>query len=163
MKKILILGGYGNTGVVLARLLLQETDSKIILAGRNINKADEAAKELNKLFNGERVKGIFADASDSESLKRAFQEIDFVIVASGTVKYVKNIALQVIEAKIGYLDIQVSVKKIAELAKLSGEINKSGCCFITDGGFHPGSLPCQWLCPALVTIFCKIFNRRNRL
>jgi saccharopine dehydrogenase-like NADP-dependent oxidoreductase len=32
-KKLLILGGYGNTGRLIAELMLQETDVRVILAG----------------------------------------------------------------------------------------------------------------------------------
>jgi hypothetical protein len=33
--KLLILGGYGSAGLPLARLLLKETDLRLILAGRD--------------------------------------------------------------------------------------------------------------------------------
>ncbi|MCU0486844.1 MAG: KR domain-containing protein [Anaerolineales bacterium] len=72
----LILGGYGNTGSVLARFLLQETSLNLVLAGRNESRASAAAAELNRRFPGERVSGRQADASDPASLRRAFQEID---------------------------------------------------------------------------------------
>ena len=31
----LLLGGYGNTGRLISRLLLQETDVQLVIAGRN--------------------------------------------------------------------------------------------------------------------------------
>jgi saccharopine dehydrogenase (NAD+, L-lysine-forming) len=43
-----------------------------------------------------------------------------------------------LEARIGYLDIQYSTQKIALLKSMVDEIQQAGCCFITDGGFHPG-------------------------
>ena len=39
MPKILILGGYGYTGRLLSRHLLQESGAEIILAGRHLEKA----------------------------------------------------------------------------------------------------------------------------
>ena len=40
-KTFLILGGYGGVGRSLARLLLQETDIRLVLAGQTIEKANE--------------------------------------------------------------------------------------------------------------------------
>lgn len=137
-KTILILGGYGNTGRPLARLLLQESDAQLVLAGRNLEKAKVLTGELNLAFEGNRVSAACVDASDPVSLRQAFAEIDFVVVASSTTQYTSQIATAVLEAKIGYLDIQYSTPKIALLKSIAEEIKQAGCCFITDGGFHPG-------------------------
>jgi hypothetical protein len=42
-KTFLILGRYGGVGRPLARLLLQETDVRLVLAGRTVEKAQAAA------------------------------------------------------------------------------------------------------------------------
>jgi hypothetical protein len=137
-KTILILGGYGNTGRVLARLLLQHTNADLVLAGRNIANAKQLAAELNQPANDNRVSGIYADATDITSLRQAFTGIDIVVVASSTTQYTRQIAEMALEARIGYLDIQYSTPKIALLKSMADEILQRGCCFITDGGFHPG-------------------------
>jgi saccharopine dehydrogenase (NAD+, L-lysine-forming) len=137
-KTILILGGYGNTGRPLARLLLQESDVHLLLAGRNLQKAKVLADELNHAFEGNRVGGVCVDASDMESLKRAFTGVDFVVVASSTLQFTRQIVAAALEARIGYLDIQYSTQKIALLKSMAEEIQQAGCCFITDAGFHPG-------------------------
>ena len=137
-KKFLILGGYGHTGQPLAQILLQETDVQLVLAGRSLQKAQATAAEFNQGFQGNRVVGAFADASDKAGLERAFQGIDLVIVASSTARYAREVATAALAAGIDYLDIQYSTQKIAALKSLSAEIEKAGRCFITDGGFHPG-------------------------
>jgi saccharopine dehydrogenase (NAD+, L-lysine-forming) len=152
-QTFVVLGGYGNTGRPLAQLLLQETDVRVVLAGRSIKKAQAAAAQLNSRYEGNRVSGTFADASDRASLPKAFTGVDLVIVASSTTKYAREVAVAALEADIDYLDIQISAKKIAELESLSGEIEKAGSCFITDGGFHPG-LPA-----ALVRYVAAYFDR----
>ncbi len=63
-KNLLILGGYGNTGRPLARLLLQETDAHLLLAGRDLAKALALAAKLNAGFGGDRVRGCHVDAVD---------------------------------------------------------------------------------------------------
>jgi saccharopine dehydrogenase (NAD+, L-lysine-forming) len=137
-NSILILGGYGNTGKALARLLLQETEVQLVLAGRDINKAKQLADELNKTVGVNRVRGIFADASDSASLRQAFTGMSIVVMASSTTQNCRQVAEIALEARSGYLDIQYSNQKIAQLKSIAAEIQKAGCCFITDGGFHPG-------------------------
>ncbi|HEY44655.1 MAG TPA: NAD(P)H-binding protein [Anaerolineae bacterium] len=137
-KKLLILGGYGNTGQLIARLLLQETNAELILAGRSIKKADNLATLLNDRFEGDRVTGICADASDVENLKQAFHGVDMVIVASSTAEYAKYVAVTALEVGIDYMDIQYSTEKTSLLKSMTSEIEKAGRCFITDGGFHPG-------------------------
>jgi saccharopine dehydrogenase-like NADP-dependent oxidoreductase len=59
-------------------------------------------------------------------------------VASSTTQYTRQVATIALESRIGYLDIQYSTQKIALLKTMADEIQQAGCCFITDGGFHPG-------------------------
>jgi len=137
-QSILILGGYGNTGKYLAPLLLSQTDVYLVLAGRNKEKAQQFAFDLNNQFKGNRVSGVYADASNSESLRSVFKEVNFVLVASSTVKYVKEVATAALESGIDHLDIQYSQKKVPILKSSEKEIEKAGLCFITEAGFHPG-------------------------
>ena len=137
-KTILILGGYGNTGKPLARLLLQESDAQLVLAGRNLEKAQGFANELNLAFQGNRVRGACVDASDIASMRQAFSGVNFVVVASSTTQFTRQVVTAAMEARIGYLDIQYSPQKIALLKSIAPAIQQAGCCFITDGGFHPG-------------------------
>jgi saccharopine dehydrogenase-like NADP-dependent oxidoreductase len=135
---ILILGGYGNTGRPLARLLLQESNAHLVLSGRNLDKARIYTDELNQAFEGNRVGCVCVDASDLPSLRNACEAIDFVIVASSTSQFTRQVAQVALEKKVGYLDIQYSSQKISILKSMESAIQQAGCCFITDGGFHPG-------------------------
>jgi NAD(P)-dependent dehydrogenase (short-subunit alcohol dehydrogenase family) len=137
-NRLLIIGGYGNTGRLIARLLLQETNAELILAGRSIKKAENLARLLNDRFEGNRVTGSCVDASNTESLKQAFRGMDMVIVASSTAKYAKDVAVSSLEVGTDYLDIQYSTEKTSLLISMTPEIENAGRCFITDGGFHPG-------------------------
>jgi saccharopine dehydrogenase (NAD+, L-lysine-forming) len=135
---LLILGGYGNTGKLLARLLLQQTDAHLVLAGRDRTKAERAASEFNAAFPGGRVAGASVDAADPRSLAQAFQNIDLALVASSTAKFTRQIAGEALKAGIDYLDIQYSTRKVEALKAMEQDILAAGRCFITDGGFHPG-------------------------
>jgi short subunit dehydrogenase-like uncharacterized protein len=135
---ILILGGYGNTGRALARLLLQESNVQLVLAGRSLDKASGYAEELNRTFKGSRVRSACVDASDLAGLRNTFTEVDFVIMASSTTQFTSQVAQAAVDTKIGYLDIQYSSQKFQYLRSIEEAIQQAGCCFITDGGFHPG-------------------------
>lgn len=152
-RTFLILGGYGETGRRLARLLLQETDVRLVLAGRSNEKAERAAARLNDAYEGNRATGVRADVAETESLEQLFAGVDFVLVASSTVRYARQVATAALAAGVDYLDIQISRQKLAVLQSLTGEILNAGRCFITEAGFHPG-LPA-----ALVRFVSQHFDR----
>ena len=138
-KTVLILGGYGNSGLPIARLLLQECDVQLIIAGRNLGRGQRTADELNREFNTDRASSKQVDAANSDSLKAAFAGVDIVIVASSTMDYVHNVAYAALETGTDYLDVQLSCPpKLDALNRLREEIEERGRCFITDGGYHPG-------------------------
>ena len=140
-KTFLILGGYGNAGRLIAELLLQETPVRLVLAGRNLAKAQQQAKILNQKFNVQRVASAYVDAADLANLKAVFASVDLVIVASSTSSYVENITQAALITGIDYLDLQLSsAHKIQVLETLKTDIEQAGRCFITNGGFHPGLL-----------------------
>ena len=152
-KTLLILGGYGNTGRPLVDLLLRETDARMIIAGRSAEKAQGLADRLNRSLPEPRLRGMALDASQPESLAKAFAGVDMVVVASSTTRYAAQVAQAALNAGIDYLDIQYSPQKFAALQALSTQIEAAGRCFITDGGFHPG-LPA-----ALVRFGAASFDR----
>ena len=150
---IIILGGYGNTGRALARLMLAHSRVRLVLAGRNEARAQAAADELNQRFPGKRVRGIAADAGDRKSLLRAFKGAKLVVAASSTSPVATVVAEAALEAGLDYLDPQFSRAKVAALQKMAARIQAAGRCFITDAGFHPG-LPA-----ALVRFAAARFDR----
>ena len=76
-KTFLILGGYGNTGRLIADLLLQETDVQLILAGRNLERAKALTNELNHKYKGNRLSALRVDAAEPQCLKNAFTNVDY--------------------------------------------------------------------------------------
>ena len=134
MKRILILGGYGSTGRPLTELLLHETNAHLILAGRNTQKANKLVAELNS----KRVSSAYVDAGDITTLREAMTDIDLVVVTSSTAQFTHNVATAALEARADYLDVLYSTEKTAVLRSLAQQIEAVDCCFVTDGGFHPG-------------------------
>jgi len=152
-SRIIILGGYGNTGRAFARLMLEHSPVRLVLAGRSEARAVAQAAALNARFPGDRVSAIAADASDRQSLLRAFTGMDIIVAASSTSNVVTTVAEAALEAGLDYLDPQFSRAKVATLQAMAARIEAAGRCFITDGGFHPG-LPA-----ALVRLAASRFER----
>ena len=137
-KTILVLGGYGSTGKVFCQYLLKETSANVVIGGRKIEKAEELANKLKREFPQDRISTQYVDASDAESLRKAFVNIDFVLVASTTAKWAKQIAELALEANIDYLDVYFQQDVYPILETLKQQITDAGRCFITQSGFHPG-------------------------
>jgi hypothetical protein len=138
MTKILILGGTGYTGKPIARLLLEHSEASITLATRHLDKAQALADEFNQHFPGGRASAVYADAADTASLRAAFQDQDLIIVAAPTTAQAENVVRTALETGVDYLDVQIGARKFAMLQSLAEEIKRSGRCFITEAGFHPG-------------------------
>ncbi len=137
--KIFILGGYGNTGKLIAELLLKETESNITIAGRSFEKAKELSDHLNSKYSMSKCAALKIDVNDQHLLVESIKGFSLVVVASSTTDHVKKVAEACLEAKVDYIDTQLSTKYKHEiLAGLEERINQAGCCFITDAGFHPG-------------------------
>lgn len=79
-KRVLIIGGYGNFGQFVARMLAREVDMQVIIAGRSLDKAKLLATQLSAINPPETV------ALDiTQPLAEALKEIapDIVIHTSG--------------------------------------------------------------------------------
>ncbi len=137
-RAIVILGGYGTAGRLIALWLLRKTDAKLVIAGRDIEHAEIFAGELNSEFPGERARAEKVDASDPRQLRRSFHDARMVLVASSTSMFTDVIVGAALDSQIDYIDIQYSSSKVAYLKSISRRIEELGLCFITDGGFHPG-------------------------
>jgi saccharopine dehydrogenase (NAD+, L-lysine-forming) len=137
-KKLLILGGYGNTGRCLAELLLQESGAHLVLAGRDLQKARDLAAKLNSDYPGDRTSSRYVDASDLESQLEAYRDVDMLVVASSTSHLTREITEAALQTQTDYFDVNFSTSKLELLQKLVARIRESGRIFITDGGFHPG-------------------------
>jgi len=137
-QKILILGGYGNTGRLIADLLLQHSDARIVIAGRSAERAVRETKKLNAEYSGNRVTVQSVDATDSSELRMACANVDFLVNATSTSDHTREIIQTVLAANVDYLDTQYSSRKVAVLESLRPQIKDSQSCIITDGGFHPG-------------------------
>ena len=138
MAEIVILGGAGFTGRLIAKHLLEQSDAGITLASRHIDKVSTLAEKLNSEYQGNRVKSVFADAGNYESLVSAFRGKTMVVVTAPVTAFTEILVKAALDSGIDYLDVELGAKKFAYLQSVSDEIRQSGRCFITESGFHPG-------------------------
>lgn len=136
--RILLLGGYGLTGRLLARHLLEQTDAEVVLAGRHPDKAEQLAARLNAGFEGRRIFSRRVDAAVRDDLLQALPGVDLVLVAAPTARHSATVIRAALDCGVDYLDVQLDARKLALLRSLAPEIERAGRCFITEAGFHPG-------------------------
>ena len=85
----LVLGGAGNTGSRIARLLLAEcSGARVALAGRKLEVAAELAREFGQVYGAERCRALRVDASDPTGVRAGLEGVGMVVGASSTACHV---------------------------------------------------------------------------
>ncbi len=139
MKTIAILGGYGRAGQAIALHLVKETDAQILILGRDLQRAQEAAKKLNAGLPAARAQGFSVNARDGESLKAALQDADIAINCVRTIGFVETVTKAALDAKTDLMDITLNPREIHKVChRVHSEILGRGRCFIVDAGIIPG-------------------------
>ncbi len=139
-KNILIIGGYGLAGRQIAKLLLHANpELNIVLAGRNLQKAEKEAEQINRASATHNVSALQLDAKDKTALKKAFDQTDFIVNAASIIEQTSIIVEAVLESGKDYLDTQLSSpNKLGILFQNADQFLEKDICYVTDGGFHPG-------------------------
>lgn len=154
---VLVLGGYGTTGCMLSELLLEWSDADVVVAGRDLGKAERAAGRLAAKYPG-RVSARVADASSAVSLDEALVGVDLVAVAASVLACADVVIEAALRAGSDYFDLLLpGAGKHAALERLRSRIEADGRCFITDGGIHPG------LSAPIIRALAPAFERLERV
>ncbi len=135
---VVILGGTGNTGRVVARLLAKRTDATLTLLGRDGERAGEDARALAR-ETGRAVHGGRADAAQPGTLPPLLADADAVVLATSTAAHVPGVAVAALETRTHYLDTLLSSpEKWRALRRLAPDAAAQGLCLVSDAGLHPG-------------------------
>ena len=130
-----ILGGSGEAGHIIAKLLLKREDTHVILMGRSETKLANACTHLGST----RVETRVVDSQDLEALRTAMLDLDLIIVAAPVLNRVAEIAQVALETSTSWLDILVDTPEKTEvLTALGQEFSKAGLSLIASSGLHPG-------------------------
>ncbi len=134
-KTVLLLGGYGAAGIEIAKLLVEHTGVRLIVAGRDASGALATASELNSRHGAERVEGVQVDATDPTSLTPVFERCDLVTVCAPLPGIQRQVMEAALEAQIDYVALNV---EMMDRPDLSSRVERAGLRFVTDAGIVPG-------------------------
>ena len=133
-QRIGIVGGYGRVGLETAQHLIKITNYDIVISGRSIKKADEAAANL-----GARVSGQMVDINDQSTLDVFCRRCDIVINCAGPSAVVQDrVALAAIRQSIHYVDPGGYNMLYKILEEKENEIKNKGLRFVISAGLFPG-------------------------
>ena len=135
---ILILGGYGGAGRILAELLLRETDKDILIAGRNREKAEAFGTQLNSRHPGSRVSARVADAARPDTVEPLFREAGLAVISVPLGDLLVPLVKLALRTETDWIDLLFQPDTMDLLQPLSEEVVHLGRTVITQGGFHPG-------------------------
>ncbi|MBI4154616.1 saccharopine dehydrogenase NADP-binding domain-containing protein [Candidatus Woesearchaeota archaeon] len=134
MKRIIILGGYGNIGKVVAKDLFSSCKHcEIVIAGSDKKKAEEYASS----FNNKRVKGLGVNVKDINKTAEILKGSDVVI---NCVIYYLNLHIMkaCLKAKANYLDLGGLFHMTKKQLKLHKEFKRNNLIAVLGCGSTPG-------------------------
>lgn len=128
--KILIVGGYGQVGRLIAEKLAPLFPNRLIISGRNIDKAESAASEVGYGAQGRSV-DIFAEGAEN-----VLEGVSLVVVCHDQVntKFVE----QCLSRGIHYVDISADYTFLSQVEMLDGLARQNNATAILSVGLAPG-------------------------
>jgi saccharopine dehydrogenase-like NADP-dependent oxidoreductase len=132
MSKILITGGYGKVGSIIAKELAKYYPQRIIIAGRNIQKAIDFTKE----YDGD-IFPIELNVNDSSNIETALKDVSLIINCID-LKEPFFLVKSAITKGIGYLDVTAHESFMRVCFGMKKEAEKSGARILLGAGLIPG-------------------------
>ncbi len=130
-KKILIIGGYGNVGRIIATELGKQFPGQVIVAGRNYQKAKEFSLEL-----GQQIIPMVLDISRISANDGLLNDVGIVMMCldQENIEFVR----QCIRRGIHYIDISASYSILSKIEALNEEAKEAGATAVLSVGLAPG-------------------------
>jgi len=135
-KRILLVGATGYAGRKLANYLLTDTDSTVVLSGRNRAKLDELRSSLHRQDLSHRIELLELDATALDFA--ALPEFDLLVNATANGPHNTSLIQACLERRADWIDMQMTNELLTPPIELQAEIERAGCCFVIQAGFHPG-------------------------
>lgn len=152
--EVVILGGYGTTGLGIGRRLAADPGFRVTLVGRNAGRLAVAAAEIRADCGAL----VAARQGDTETLPTLIGGADIVVSAMSDTARAPLVARAALAAGCDYLDVHLSSPaKWRLLRALEPEIRSAGRLFISDAGLHPG-LPAVMVRDVAATIDLRRAN-----
>lgn len=130
--KIFMLGGYGAVGLPGAKLLAEsDMVSELALAGRSLERAQQAAEEV-----GDKARAVQVDANDEKQLALLVADYDIVVNSASN-----QVALPALRAAVRagahYCDVGWGQEFIAKMLELAVEARDAGITAVICTGTSP--------------------------
>lgn len=129
--RVLIVGGYGNVGQRIARLLDEDLGDRLLIAGRDVRHATRFAATLR---DGATARLI--DIDDPESYASALIDVVAVIMCLDTTELAFPLAC--VKRGIRYIDISASYEVIERLSFLRDLATAHQATIVCSVGLAPG-------------------------
>ncbi len=134
--RILLVGATGYAGRKLAFYLLTDTDATVILSGRSTAKLDELRSSLHGCDLAHRTESLELDAADLDVA--ALPEFDLLVNAMANGPHNASLIEACVERRADWIDMQMTNELLEPPNELRAKIERAGCCFVIQAGFHPG-------------------------
>lgn len=137
MYKILILGGYGNFGARIVRALDQKDNIQLIIAGRNLDKANALLNTLTRKTDHVAIE--IDQASNFFKDKLNNLNVDCLIHTSGPYQSQQyNVAEACIETNTHYIDLSDGREFVEGFSALDKKAKEKGVLLVTGASTLPG-------------------------
>ena len=132
---LIIFGGTGVFGSLVAEDLLAHTDARLTLAGRSADGLRQVARPF-----GDRVTTAVADIGDAESVTRAVSGSAGVICCAGPFQKLSlNVLRAAIDCRVPYADLADSREYVNAVDELQDPIRRAGIRVLTGLSTVPGT------------------------
>ena len=137
-NRILLVGATGYAGRKLANYLLTDTDATVILSGKSRAKLNELQSSLHTHDLAHRIELLELDAADLDFT--ALTDFDLLVNATGKGQHNASLIEACLERRADWIDMQMTNELLRPPTELRAKIERAGCCFVIQAGFHPGVL-----------------------
>ena len=130
-KRILIIGGYGNVGRIIASELAKRFPGQVIVAGRDYQKAKDFSLEL-----GQQVIPMAFDISRISANEKILDDVGIVMMCLDleSIEFVRLC----IQRGIHYIDISASYSVLSQIEMLNKEAEVARATVVLSVGLAPG-------------------------
>ena len=137
-KRVLLVGATGYAGRKLANYLLTSTDATVILSGRDRSKLGDLQSSLRAFDLSRRTELLELDAAKVDVA--ALPDFSLLVNATGAGQHNASMIQVCIERRADWIDMQMSNELLNPPTELRAKIERAGCRFVIQAGFHPGIL-----------------------
>ncbi len=137
---VMVLGGTGLTGRLIAEQAAETLGLNIVLAGRNGAALEDMAASLRQKLPERSFDTSVVDITNEKALTTALAGIDLLVVSAPVADLMDSIAEAALASGTDMIDILVRPLAAEKILAFDARARAAGRTFITQAGFHPGVL-----------------------